>query len=219
MGLRLGFGSRRRPILWAGTAAVILVLSCGCPPPSSRFVPPTTGPVPSIEEPPPTPADAPAGEPEVKKQDHPPGPAEEHKPLDSSGVRLITVPANRAWTDTGLDVEEGQKWTVLAEGAVSLQKGNPTAVCGPDGYGLKTVQQPLPYQNIGALIGRIVLLISVRTDPQTGNPLREEMVEIFPVGRRAEITVPLRGRLFLGINEQVVGDNDGAYRVKLYLSH
>ncbi|MBN2200127.1 MAG: hypothetical protein JW747_09805 [Candidatus Aminicenantes bacterium] len=138
-------------------------------------------------------------------------------PADFESLHLLTVRGDVPWTDTGLDVSEGQRFYVLASGAISLQKGNPTAICGPDGYALRTVQQPLPDLNIGALVGRIVLFLSSHADPQTGREVRDEIVTVFPVGSRAEVTIPSRGRFYLGINELVVGDNEGSYEVKLYL--
>ena len=85
-------------------------------------------------------------------------------------VHQTSVLAEQGWTDTGLDVVEGQDVYFKASGMISLQKGNPMAFCGPDGYDLKTVQQPLSDKNIGALIGKVVYLISVEIDEETGEP-------------------------------------------------
>ncbi|OGD11784.1 MAG: hypothetical protein A2Y86_06380 [Candidatus Aminicenantes bacterium RBG_13_62_12] len=197
-------------------AVVILPWFYACPPSGPKLIPPQ--PVPGAEEPPAAPeADAPEEEvplPEEKTGEPGPGVPE---PADFESLHLLTVQSNTAWTDSGLEVEEGQRLFILADGVVSLQKGNPTAVCGPDGYGLKTVQQPLPDHNIGSLIGKVVLLLSVSTDPQTGKEVRDELVRIIPLGRVGEVTVPIRGRLYLGVNEMVVGDNEGVFSVKLYL--
>jgi hypothetical protein len=103
-----------------------------------------------------------------------------------------------------------------ASGVISLQKGNPMAYCGPDGYNLRTVQQPLRDKNIGALIGRVVFLVSVEVDEETGEETRNEIIEEFYIGEEIRMKMPLSGRLFLGINENVVGDNSGEYKVLVY---
>jgi hypothetical protein len=127
----------------------------------------------------------------------------------------IVVPANKNWTDTGLEVMAGQRLIFRAEGGISLQRGNPIAYCGPDGYPMKTVQQPLKGENIGALIGKVVKLISIEKDEETGEEKRNEMEEIFYIGRGRQIYMPLDGHLYLGINEVVVGDNVGSFRVEI----
>ncbi len=131
-------------------------------------------------------------------------------------VRQCLVAADQSWTDTGWDVVEGQEMYFEAAGVISLQKGNPMAYCGPDGYNLQTVQQPLRDKNIGALIGRVVFLVSVEVDEETGEETRDEIIEEFYIGEEIRIRMPLSGRLFLGINENVVGDNSGEYKVLVY---
>ncbi len=139
---------------------------------------------------------------------------------EKSGKRQafrVNVLANKDWTDTGLDVIEGQEIYFTATGGISLQKGNPMAYCGPDGYNLKTVQQPIPDRNIGALIGKVVYLVSIEIDEETEEEIRNEIVEVFYIGSARRVEMPLEGRLFLGINENIVGDNSGEYRVALFL--
>lgn len=132
-------------------------------------------------------------------------------------VYRLTVPSNVQWTDTGYDVESEQWLSFSASGGISLQLGNPMAYCGPDGYDLKTVQQPIQNENIGSLIGKVVLLISIEVDEETGEEKRNEMVEIFHIGANRILSMPMSGRLFLGINENVVGDNSGQFTVDVRL--
>jgi len=132
------------------------------------------------------------------------------------GVRQLIVAANQSWTDSGMDVVEDQIIYFEATGVVSLQKGNPMAYCGPEGYSLRTVQQPFTDKNIGALIGKVVFLVSVEIDEETGEETRNEIIEEFYIGGENRIKMPISGRLFLGINENVVGDNSGEYKVLLY---
>ena len=137
-------------------------------------------------------------------------------PADLELVKQMIVPGVSTWTDTGLDVVEGQEYVVRAAGGISLQRGNPTAFCGPDGYDLKTAQQPLPDRNIGALVGRVVLLISVEKDPETKKEFRNERVEVFYIGSESRVMMPLKGRFFLGINENVAGDNSGEFNASIF---
>jgi hypothetical protein len=135
----------------------------------------------------------------------------------SGRVFRLTVPSNVPWTDTGYDVEGDQTLSFSASGGISLQVGNPMAYCGPDGYDLKTVQQPIQNENIGALIGKVVLLISIEVDEETGEETRNEMVEIFHIGSDRIVSMPIGGRLFLGVNENVAGDNSGQFTVDIRL--
>jgi len=127
--------------------------------------------------------------------------------------RTVLVPGNAAWTDTGIEVIQGQEVEFAAEGTVSLQKGNPQADCGPDGYDLRTLQQPLTDRNLGALIGKVVIGITVIKDAKTGQEKTDEAAEFFYIGARSRVEMPAKGRLFLGINELVIGDNAGGFTV------
>jgi hypothetical protein len=100
-----------------------------------------------------------------------------------------------------------------AQGKISLQKGNPQADCGPDGYDLRTHQQPLPDRNLGALIGKVVIAVTVIKDEKTGQEKIEEAAEFFYIGAGSRVEMPAKGRLFLGINELVIGDNAGEFTV------
>ena len=56
---------------------------------------------------------------------------------------------------------------------------------------------PLPGNFAGALIARV------------GNSAP------FPIGNATTVTVPAAGQLFLGINDDNVGDNQGGFRVSI----
>lgn len=128
-------------------------------------------------------------------------------------IRTVVVPGNAAWTDTGIEVIQGQGIEFTAVGTLSLQKGNPQADCGPDGYDFRTLQQPLTDRNLGALIGKVVIGVTVIKDAKTGQEKTEEAAEFFYVGARSRVEMPAKGRLFLGINEIVIGDNAGEFTV------
>jgi len=128
----------------------------------------------------------------------------------------FAVPANVPWTDTGLDVTEGEEFHFRAAGSVSLQRGNPAAFCGPEGLGLKTVQQPLQDRNLGAFVVRVAQLVSIAKDEETGEETRNEIVRVLFVGAEATVRLPIAGRLYLGLNEDVVGDNAGEFGVEVW---
>ncbi|MGD2294305.1 MAG: hypothetical protein PVF22_00540 [Candidatus Aminicenantes bacterium] len=130
----------------------------------------------------------------------------------------VPVASYENWTFTGYRVLEGQELQFHASGTISLQKGNPIAFpCSPDGISLKTVQQPFREKNIGALIGKIVQLIAVEVDEETGEETRFEEEELFYIGAKNRVTMPLSGRLYLGVNELVADDNEGVFTVILFL--
>lgn len=137
--------------------------------------------------------------------------------LEENKVYRIEIPANRHWVSTGFDVENGETIYFSAEGTISLQKGNPRAYCDPNGYDLKTMQQPITDKNIGSLIGRVVLLISIEEDEETGEEIRNEIIKEFYIGKNNEVVMPIEGELQLGINELVVEDNEGSFKAYMRL--
>jgi len=139
-----------------------------------------------------------------------------HLQAPDAGLRLektIAVPADAGWVDTAIDVLPGEELRFTAAGEIDLQRGNPGAVCGPAGIGLITVDQPVPSANLGALIGKVVQLVAVRVDEDSGIEVRDEIFVLFLIGQEGTVTVPFKGRLYLGINENVLRDNGGAYSV------
>lgn len=131
-------------------------------------------------------------------------------------LKQLEVPAASGWVDTGIDVKEGEKYEFRASGTISCQKGNPIASCGPEGLDLQTVQQPMPDHNLGAFIGKVVKVISVTKDQETGEENKEEVSKVFFIGPRAEVEMDLEGRLYLGVNDNVYADNDGKFIVEIY---
>jgi hypothetical protein len=131
-------------------------------------------------------------------------------------VKKVPVPGNAGWVDTGLDVVQGEELIIKGSGEITLQKGNPSANCGPAGLDLMTVQQPIPNQNLGALVGKVAQLIAVRKDEDTGEEVRDEIAAYFFVGGESRVTIPVKGRLYLGVNENVVRDNGGEFTALVY---
>lgn len=131
-------------------------------------------------------------------------------------VKTVVVPGNAGWVDTGLDAGQGEEFTIRGSGEITLQKGNPSASCGPAGLDLMTVQQPIPNQNLGALIGKVAQLISVRKDEDTGEEIRDEIAAYFFIGAESNVTTPIKGRLYLGVNENIIKDNGGEFTALIY---
>jgi len=118
--------------------------------------------------------------------------------------------------DTGLDVLTGQEFWFEASGSISLQKGNPEADCGPDGLKIQTMQQPLPEHNLGCLAGKVRQKVDVLEDKETGEKTTKESGVAFFIGKIGPATIPADGRLLLGPNENVTGDNEGAFIVRIF---
>jgi len=137
-------------------------------------------------------------------------------PPDFELVKTILVVASTAWTDTALDVKKGQEYYFEATGTASLQRDNPVAACGPEGLNLRTMQQPLPDQNLGALLCKIREKTEVSEDKQTGEKTSRDFGEILFIGKSNRVILFSSGRLMLGLNENVTGDNDGGFEVKIY---
>ncbi|MGB9907704.1 MAG: hypothetical protein ACPLRR_10015 [Candidatus Saccharicenans sp.] len=128
-------------------------------------------------------------------------------------VKQIEVKAALGWVETGIEVKEGDRLVFRTSGTISLQKGNPIAGCGPEGLDLQTPQQPLPDRNLGAAVGKVVKVLSVTKDEETGEEIREEVSTVFYIGAQSEVEITLDGQLYLGVNDNVYADNDGQFVV------
>lgn len=115
----------------------------------------------------------------------------------SDDERVITVSARQFWTPTGMMVRQGDRVSLRTTGQIRLSESGLTA--SADGSGQNDPGAPLPQTFSGALIGRI----------GNGRP--------FGIGGQTEIEMPASGQLMLGINDSVLTDNDGAFRVELRL--
>jgi len=131
-------------------------------------------------------------------------------------VKSTTVVGRAAWTDTGLEVKPGEEYAFEAGGTISLQKNNPVAVCGPDGLALRTIQQPLADRNLGCLIGMVRVKVEVSEDKQSKEKTQRLLGDTFYIGARGTVAIPSAGRLLLGINENVTGDNEGQFEVSIF---
>jgi hypothetical protein len=110
----------------------------------------------------------------------------------------ITVPANQQWVATGLTVRRGERIGVVAQGEIQLSPdANDKAAPAGAMSQRRAPGSPLSNEFAGALIARI----------GNGQP--------FAIGNQAQVTMPESGPLYLGINDDSVGDNAGQFNVTL----
>jgi hypothetical protein len=116
----------------------------------------------------------------------------------ATGGNTITVQGNQQWTPTGITVRKGQTLTFNATGQVQLS-ANGDDIATPTGSksGRMAPRSALPKTYAGALIGRI------------GNSTP------FPIGDNATFQAPAAGQLFLAVNDDSYGDNQGNYQVTI----
>ena len=110
----------------------------------------------------------------------------------------IVVSGNQQWTSTGLVVRRGETLTFNTTGEVQLSAAaDDMAVAAGARSGRMSATAPRPRVAAGALIGRI------------GNS------QPFVIGNQTTFVAPAAGQLFLGVNDDHVGDNTGEFRVEI----
>lgn len=108
----------------------------------------------------------------------------------------VQVLANQPWTDTGVTVKKGDRITFRTTGQIAF--GQSTGqVAGADGSATVTsAAYPVPVMPVGGLIGKVA-----NSAP-------------FPIGSNTQpIVMPADGRLMLGVNDDRLVDNSGAFSV------
>jgi LmbE family N-acetylglucosaminyl deacetylase len=111
---------------------------------------------------------------------------------------LITLPGRTAWLDTGIDLMRGQAVEISSDGEIQWNvDGKQT--CGPAGAVPYTRRgnKPMLGVNTGAIIGKI----------------GEDSTDYFAIGAGQRMVPFATGRLFVGVNDDNVRDNDGAFRI------
>ena len=108
---------------------------------------------------------------------------------------MIPVSARDRWTDTGLTVRAGDSITFEADGTIQMS-GDRGDTADPAGSRRSAPEALVRNSPAGTLIARI----------GNGAP--------FAVGARRTIArAPANGRLFLGVNDDYLDDNDGEFEV------
>ena len=111
--------------------------------------------------------------------------------------RQVIVSADVQWNDSGVDVRAGQTIYFEAQGRVRWGRDRQDGPAG-ERNSPSNPNRPMGNRNAAALIGRI------------GNDLFFIGDETGPVRMRSG------GRLFLGVNDDVLTDNSGNFRVVVY---
>jgi hypothetical protein len=114
------------------------------------------------------------------------------------GAREITVQASQPWTDTGIIVARGERVQFQANGDITIGANMSSGVGGSPAATVPTSKYPVPTAPVGALIAKI----------GNGTPF-------LIGGNNQPITMPANGRLSLGVNDDHLADNSGAYPVSI----
>lgn len=110
--------------------------------------------------------------------------------------RSYIIQGTKDWTDTGFEIKKDEVFEITAEGKI-VWKREERQTCGPDGdQFLRWENKPVQGAPTGALIARI----------------GADSKESFLIGSQKKIIASKSGRLYLGINDENVGDNDGEFR-------
>jgi Ca2+-binding EF-hand superfamily protein len=121
-------------------------------------------------------------------------------PLGATGTAAkVNVNGYDRWTDTGIFVRTGDEITFDATGRIQFSQSAESAVewrGAPDGR--KSNVAPMPDVAIGHLIARIGI----------GGA---------PMSAGGTIRAPRDGRLYLGVNDDVMTDNSGSFQVTVTL--
>ena len=116
-----------------------------------------------------------------------------------SGMRekQVTVSADVAWNDAGIDVRAGQTVYFEAQGRVRWGRDRQDGPAG-ERNSPSNPNRPMGNRNAAALIGKI------------GN-------DMFFIGdETGPVRIRTAGRLYLGVNDDVLTDNTGNFRVVVY---
>jgi hypothetical protein len=115
-------------------------------------------------------------------------------------VRTFDVDPRVPWVFSGFTVNKGDTLVVTVQGSVQLSEdAGDTATAAGSQSGRRAAGAPMPRELAGALIARI------------GNTAP------FGVGDQIQIIAPASGELFLGVNDDFLGDNRGRFRVRIAL--
>jgi hypothetical protein len=111
---------------------------------------------------------------------------------------VIVVDSSVRWTDTGITVRDGDRLVFDADGQIRLSDNSGDfATSGGSATGRRAASAPVASAPAGGLIARI------------GNS-----APVY-VGDRRALRAPTSGRLYLGVNDDYLADNQGEYRVTI----
>lgn len=116
--------------------------------------------------------------------------------------KSIAVPGDQQWVDTGVDVKAGEVYQFDSSGEITYAGArSPTPPDGSaKGWRDLTRSFPAADANRGAVLGRV------------GS---SDAALPFLIGASKQVTLPIAGRLFLGINHPSNSTAEGSFSVKL----
>ena len=165
------------------------------PPETQTAPPPVREPEPAQPEKPTVTSPVPVSAPPASEPSDSERPS--RKPLLPVKTMTVDVAAKKDWTSSGLIVKRGDQLRVTASGTITLDPVSGRS-CGPEGISdLVDPKKLMPDQPTGALIA----VISSDND------------DFIFLGRSGEFTATRDGLLFLSVNEGVLSDNVGAFKV------
>ena len=113
----------------------------------------------------------------------------------------VTISGSTKWVDTKIDVNAGDKLHITAKGTVTMGKDTGITPAGAQRGWVDTLRPLMvPGAGRGALVGRI-------GSSDAATP--------FVVGADGTVTVPVAGRLYLGINQDATQSPTGNYEVHI----
>jgi hypothetical protein len=123
-------------------------------------------------------------------------------PYLASRGTLFDVDARQLWQDTGVQVQPEDRVTIVQVGGAWTHDRSGVEVYDANGFaGLTQEDAQLPSAPIGTLIAR----------------MGEDDAHTFSVGRWSVLTAPAGGILYLAMNDNVYGDNDGFVTVQIVI--
>jgi len=125
-------------------------------------------------------------------------------PGRGQGEQTVSVSATNPWTDTGIDVEPGMRLEISATGTIVIGNNFSADPDGNQAAKVATSIYPLPSAGVGALIGKIRY--------RDG---RESRITLIGSDRSLTIDPRESGRLYLGVNDDYLRDNRGAFNVRV----
>jgi hypothetical protein len=118
--------------------------------------------------------------------------------------KTITLYANQAWTDTGIDLEPNMMVEITVQGQIEYGVGRSTGPNGNRNANLSSSTYPIKDAGVGAVIARIRY-----RDGRDSEPLY--------IGSRNRAYTERNeyGRLLIGVNDDNYRDNSGSYNVTI----
>jgi hypothetical protein len=110
----------------------------------------------------------------------------------------LGVSARNTWTDTGVSVRAGQMIYVTADGRIRWGNDRRDGPAG-ESNSPRNPNRPIPSRPAAALIGRV-----------------GDDAPFFIGADQEGIRMRSSGQLFLGVNDDTLEDNSGAFRVRIY---